>query len=294
MNRRLSSSLFVLALAPLAACGDDGATAKVDAPIVLIDSAPDSGTPPIPDAAPDAPPAVADLACMTTAIPTTTGVANVVMSGTAQTASISGQSNVSGAVLTVKDATGTTIASVTPNNPATTPTAGTFSFTIPTGGNAVDGHLLATKTGLRPSAVYPPNPLVADQGSIPLLMLSDATFNLLKQIGDATEDATTQGSVVVVALDCAGNPIEGATLAVTQNGTAVNDVVRYARPFMGVPAPTASALSTDTTGTVYVIGAPGIAAGTPTTLTFTVGGTALRPHTVGTFPGTMTITVVTP
>lgn len=294
MRNQRHSSIFILAIAPIvAACGDD-APAKIDAPIQVLDMAIDAPPDAPPDAAPDAPPAPANLTCLTTPIPTTTAAATVTMSGTSQTVGITGASPTNGAVVTARLPDNMPATGVTPSNPVTTPANGNFSLTIPTMGNAVDGHLLITATGLRNTLVYPPNPLVADQDMIPVLMFSQTTFGLLEQVGDA-EEGTGNGTLALAIVDCAQDPIEGAIVTVKQGGTAVGEV-RYARPFMGFPAPDPTAMSTDNTGTVFVFGVPGGigGAGGDSVIEVTVSGTALRPSTVTAFPQSTTITVVAP
>lgn len=294
MRKLRHSSIFVLAIAPIAAaCGDD-APAKIDAPIQILDMAIDAPPDGPPDAAPDAPPAPADLTCLTTPIPTTTSAATVTMSGTSQTVGIGGANPTNGASVTARLPDGMAATGVTPSNPVVTPANGTFSLTIPTNGNAVDGHLQVTANGLRNTYVYPPNPLVADQAQIPVLLFSQTTFGLLEQVGDA-EEGNGNGTLAIAVVDCAQQPIEGAVVVVKQGGTAVGEV-RYARPFMGFPAPDPTAMSTDTSGTLFVFGTPGGASGASlaTTIEVTVGGTALRPHVVGSYAQSTTITVTAP
>ena len=284
------SSIFVLGA--LAACSSNTAKA-VDAPIVLIDAAPDAPKPI--DAPPDAPPAVADLSCLTTPLPTTTSNATITLSGTAKAVSQTGQSNVMDATITAKNAANVTI--TTANNPQTTPTAGTFSFSITTNGAPVDGHLVASKTGLRDTLVYPPNPLVADQAGALTLMLDGGTYSQLSGLlGGAATEGATEGGLLVVVLDCMQNPVEGATVTVKQGSNPVGSI-RYARPFMGLPAPNSTAASTDKSGTVWVFdinGKTGQELGAATTIVATQGATSFRPHVVGIYPTSLTTTIAVP
>lgn len=267
---------LALALCPLviaAACGDDGHdhdhdvdAADVDAPD--IDAPAIDGPPPI-DAMP------ADLDCVGDPEPTT-APESITVTGRTNAPTAQGSNPVADVVIeafTVADGT-------TPIATATSDAQGEFTLTIDTGEEPVDGYVRATDAGYLVTYVWPPAPLTADVASMPVLLLSESTLGLFPLLG-APEQDPAKGMMGLVVMDCAGDPIEGATVTVTGNGTVVytND---------GLPA--AGATATDASGVVLIFNIdPG-----EVTVDGTAMGMSLRDRVVTVLANTVTTTVIAP
>ena len=271
-------AVLSVALLSFAACGDDGGSAKPDAPVIHLDAAIDMApdTPPLPDA-----PSY-DFSCLNNAAPTT-AAANVTVSGTAQEVVIQGTSPAiqPNANVSVKACKGNCAAG---NNLGTTTSASNGAYStmaLATGGVPLDGYLDATKTADRRTLVYPPSPLTADQGNVPLLMFSNAAINALNLfLLEPDQNDTTNGIVGIIVTDCMNTPITtGAVVATKQNGSVVGDA----------PLDLGN-LAAQGAGTYLITNVP---AG-DTEVSATVNGMTFRAHTVGVIAGTTVTTGVRP
>jgi hypothetical protein len=118
-----------------------------------------------------------------------------------------------------------------------TTAAGTWTLGPITAGTPVDAYLRATRSGgggERTTLVYTPQPLVANQANVPVLLISDTQINGLT-MGIITQEAS-KGFFGVAVLDCAGMPISGASLSVKQNNIEVGmpfDIGQFAAQFAG-------------------------------------------------------------
>ncbi len=271
--------MLSVSLLSLAACGDDGGSAKPDAPTIHLDAAIDAApdTPPLPDA-----PSY-DLTCLNNTAPTT-AAANVTISGTTQEISVSGTmptiTGVSGAA--VKSCTGNCQG---PNNlgMSTSGAAGAFSAgPLPTGGTPLDGYIDVTRTADRRTLVYPPSPLTMDQAGVPVLMFNNNAFNALNTFGilSPAQNDTANGLVGIIVTDCKNVAItEGVVVTVKQNNTAVGN------------APLdLGGLAAQGAGTWLVANVP---AG-DSTVSATYNGMAFRAHVVNVIAGTTVTTGVRP
>jgi hypothetical protein len=202
-----------IGLLSLAACGDDGGSAKADAPTIHLDAAI--------DAIPDAPPPIDapnyDFTCLNNTAPTNVAT-TVTVSGLAQEVVIQGmapsiQPNVG---VSIKACKGDCMNA----NLLGTSTSGAGGvYTTPaltTGGTALDGYLDATKTGDRRTLVYPPSPLAQSQSNVPVLQFSNNAIAALAIVG-FNQDAD-KGMIGIVVTDCANMPIDGATVTATPAG----------------------------------------------------------------------------
>ncbi len=271
-------AVLSVALLSLAACGDDGGSAKPDAPIIQLDAAIDMApdTPPLPDA-----PSY-DFSCLNNAAPTTAN-ANVTISGTTQEVAVQGTMPAinANANVTVKACKGNCTG---PNNLGTVMSDGQGVFTtaqLATGGVPLDGYLDTTKTGDRRTLVYPPSPLTMNQGGVPVLMFDNAAFALFNQfLLEPDQNDATNGVVGIIVTDCMNMPITtGATVAAKQNGTAVGD-----------PPLDLGSLAAQGAGTYLITNVP---AG-DTEVSATVSGMTFRAHVVGVIAGTTVTTGVRP
>jgi len=267
-------TVMSIGLLSVAACGDDGGSATIDAP-KAIDAAV--------DAIPDSPPAdvgpTYDFTCLNNAAPTTIA-ATVTVSGSAQHVVIQGMAPavVANGGVSVKackgDCTGQNdLGTTTSSNVAGT--LGAYSTAaLTTGGTALDGYLDATKTGDRRTLVFPPSPLAQSQSNVPILQFSDGAMLALAGLG-ITQSAQ-KGMVGIVVTDCAGMPIEGATVTVTPAGDSPLDLGTLAQGM----AP----------GTWLIMNVPAGDA----TVAATYAGMTLRSHMVKSVAGATTTTGVRP
>jgi hypothetical protein len=92
----------------------------------------------------------------------------------------------------------------------------------PTDGSALDVYVEATESGSgeRPSFVYPPQPLVADETGVPVLMVTNSELALLSEIHFSQNAGS--GLLVVQVVDCKGTAITNANLVIEQNGSALS------------------------------------------------------------------------
>ncbi len=285
--RKLRVGLFLAAAAAASvgfvACGDDSssddndtndAIDDDDTDMVMIDAAP-------PDAPVDAPPILIDAAeiddsCAGNPAPTT-APAEIVLSGNVQEVSLSGGSAVVGATVDAVSVANDMVLQST-----TSGAQGAFSLTLTTGGTPVNGYARLTNTGFRRTAVYPPSALAGSFTGLPAPIVTPATFGNLELFAGVEQNDTVNGALLVLVSDCAGEPVNGATVTVTQNGASVgtlldlSDAQPGAYAFFNVPAG------------VVTVGA-------------TYNGTTFRAHDVKAFAnsseapnGTITATLIQP
>lgn len=211
---------FAVAMLALAACGEDHA--KTDASIVLIDS-------PSPDAKVfnDAPAPVYDLSCLN-GTPPTTAADPITLSGTTQTFGSGGGSPLENVVVDVfKNGNNTSLATDTSDS------TGAFATgNIATGGTPIDGYVRAVtpvpQNGMpthRTTYMYPPSVVTTSLTDVPVIIISNATFDMFGPI--ATQDDTVNGAILFVVTDCNNTDqtlIAEANATVEQNGTQAGTV----------------------------------------------------------------------
>jgi hypothetical protein len=249
----MTKSLFAIVLG-LAACGGGGDSSTTDAnPMGMID-APNSNI----DAAP--------VQTMIT------------ISGIASTISSSGKmANAGVAIVAKKVSDDSTIAM------ATSGADGTFSISAPTNGAAVDAYLVATKSGLIDTYLYPPGPLSMDFANVPIYQMTTSTQSLANQIGGADAQTAAQAWIGVVIQDATMTGVAGATFTATPAG----GMIHY-NSSSGLPQ--AQATSTAADGIGYYMNAP---AGN-VTVGATKTGSTFHSHTVNARAAKITLTLITP
>jgi hypothetical protein len=267
---------FTVATLALAACGSDHAA--VDASIKIIDA-----PPPDMKVFEDAPPPMFDFSCMGNAAPTT-ATANITLSGTAQSVSFSGLTALANATLSACKAGASTCTG--PNLYGTDTSAADGSWSIgpfATGGTPVDGYIDITSSTTRPTLMFPPSPLTADQGMIPLIAFDPGLITALQQAG-CTQNDTVNGIVTLVVTDCTNAPIDdsaGTTISVKQGGTEVT----------GTTVIDLGQLSQQAAGMYLICNVPENAM---TTVGASYSGKMLRSHDVSVVKGSTTLTIVRP
>lgn len=266
----------IAALAAVTACGDDDGddnnNGQIDAP-VAIDAAPADA--PIDGGPIDATPVQYDYSCAANPAPTV-APGTIVASGIVAEQGLSGSTPVNGATAEAVSSGGAVV------DTAITGANGAFSLDIPTGNAPFDGHLRLTATGLRRTLLFPPAPLALSLTDAPAVMVSNTTFGFVSSLGEAPQDDTVNGALLVVVSDCTGELVGDAVVTVTQNGTAVGDVID-----LGALLP----------GTYAVLNVPAGAA----VVNAAYDGHTFRAHTVLTAAaspaapeGTVTATIVQP
>jgi len=208
------ASVFGLGLATvLLACGGGGSS-KPDGNIVIVDSPPEA--PPI-DSPPDAPPL--DFSCLGMPQPTT-APDPITVSGTTAEISQGGANPLANvAVAVFKVGVQNALQQLTSD------AGGAFaSGNITTGGKPFNGFLRASLATYRTTALFPPAPLADTTAGIPVLMVSNGTFQLISGVAGATQDDTANGALFIAVTDCANTPVADATLTVKQGAADVGTI----------------------------------------------------------------------
>jgi len=203
------------ALGTFVACGSD--KAKPDAAVVH-DSPAQHDAPA--DAAPDASPY--DFTCYGGSA-SGSAMDPITVGGTTESFGQGGGSAVGGVAVDVyKNGVAAPVSS------ATSGSDGTFTAAPPiiTAGTPFAGYIKAKLAPTyRVSYLYPPTPVTASIAGLPIPMIAQTTWDLLKQfVPGFTQDDTVDGALLITVTDCANMPINGATLKVQQNGSDVGDV----------------------------------------------------------------------
>lgn len=264
------SSLLVLS----AACGDDDGSGTDGDPADAAANADASGGEPDggggeADAMP------ADLGCIGDPLPTE--AANpVTVSGGVIEIDLGGQSAVQGAIVEFRRASTDRV--LDDNAPGGTPADGSYSLSGRTRGNPLMAYLHSSADELTSTRLYPPLPLTADLGMIPIPMFTPVILEFL-----SPDQEPDNGIVLVIVLDCSGMPIMGATVSSTPEA---GEVV-YAGD-NGAPDPAAT--GTGAQGLAYLLNVP------PGTVTVDASANdmALFGHDVGSVGGELTTTIILP
>ncbi len=272
---------IAIALLALAACGSD--KAQPDAQIVIQDA-----PPPDMKIFEDAPPPMFDFSCMGNAAPDT-ATAQITMSGTVQRVYLNGAQPaiegkdgalVSACAAGQPDCTGANQYGTT----ATTAGGGNFSIgPVDTNMAPLDVYLEMTEETSRTTQVYPPSPLVADQGMIPVLTFDPNLITLLGNFGCDQHDANN-GMLILRVVDCSDAAIDDSTnltLSIKQGGSEVT----------GTSVLDLGAFDQQIGGTFLVCNVP---EGDVTTVGASYSSMDLRAHDVKIVKGTTTATIIRP
>jgi len=274
MRLRSTWSLAVCSLfALVAACGDDDgggdssdhpdAAANIDASSVVDATAGE------PDAMP------ADISCLGNPAPTD-APATVTLTGSVFSIGIGGNSPVEGAIVQMRRAANDR--NLDSNAPDGTPADGSFALTGKTRGTALEAYLRSTADALVTTRVYPPLPIFLDLPMVPVPMFDPIIVSFL-----SPDQEADKGIVLILVLDCAGQPVQGATAMSTPEAGGI-----IYTDDMGMPDQ--SATSTSASGIAILVNVP---AGT-VTVNATAMGEALLAHDVASVPDEVTSTAVLP
>ncbi len=198
----------------------------------------------------------------------------VTLSGTAQTLSGTTAVPAKGVAITAVKGDGTTLST------ATTDSAGAYSLSLPTGGNALDVHLTATKSGDRPTALFPATKLYMNTDAGLILIISQSDFDFLASLSGENQKSS-KAAIGLAVVDCEGNTLSGATVTTDPPG----DVV-----YVSGGQPDTNATSTDSSGVALLFNVP---AGN-VTVSAIVGGMTLRSHSINAAAGVTTTAAIRP
>lgn len=158
---------------------------------------------------------------------------------------------------------------------------GNFSLTISTNGEGIVGFLKATKAGIVTTYLYPPRPVTADLAMVPLNLVSESTFNLLKGFGSQQDGNGLIALIVLSGTEFTSTPVAGATIATTPAST------QYRYNNNGLPT---STTATADDGIAYAFNAPPGAI----TVTATKTGSTFQPTMLKSHADALTQTLVMP
>jgi hypothetical protein len=217
----------------------------------------------------------ADLSCADGVIPDS-APNTITVSGQAFTIDFDGQTPAEGAIVQLRRASNDRI--LDDNAPGGTPADGTYSLTGRTRGVPLEGYIRSTVDGSVPTRLYPPLPIYFNLAMVPVPMFSPIIVDFLSPDQDPEN-----GIVVIVVLDCVGQPIQGATVMSTPEAGEI-----IYSDEMGLPDQAAT--STGAQGNAFLTNVP---AG-PVAVNAMVGEDALYEHTVASVPDEVVTTVVLP
>lgn len=202
---------------PDAAAPRDGAGADAsDMSDASVDGSLDAGA----DATPGDAPSY-DFSCLGNAAPTTAPV-QIMVTGTAQDINLFSQmfEGVANATVAAYRANETAIVGASD----VTDAQGNFAFTITNAQQTpIDGYLAASAAGKRNVRVYPASPISENLSMVPILLLSSSNFELIRSQVAMKPQSAANGTVGLLVVDCANQPIAGATISVIQGNVEYAD-----------------------------------------------------------------------
>ena len=211
--------------------------------------------------------------CLGQPVPTT-APDPVTLAGSAQTIDGTDEVPAKGVKITAQHADGSTIASTT------TDANGAYSLAMPTGGDALDVHLTATKSGDRDTALYPATTLYTDTNAGYILIISETDFDYLAQASGQSQ-SSSKAAIAMGVIDCDGTALAGATVTTSPAGTVV---------YLTGGSPDQDATSTDSSGVALVFNVPAGAV----TVSASVSGMTLRSHSINAAAGVTTTAAIRP
>ena len=199
--------------------------------------------------------------------PATLGGSAVTISGTSEVAA-------SGVTVKAEDASGNVLGTATTNG------SGAYSMSLSTGGQALDVHLYASKSGDLDTAVYPATALYESTNGGYVVIITSSDLSLLGELSGQSQDSN-KAAIGVIVVDCLGNAISGATVSTDPAGTPV---------YLSGGLPSSSATSTDSTGIGLVFNVP------PGTVNVSAmaNGMTLRSHSIEGVAGIVTTAAIEP
>jgi hypothetical protein len=161
---------------------------------------------------------------------------------------------------------------------ATTDGSGNYSVTLTTNGQAIDGYIKATKSGLMDTYVYPPAPMQSDSSTATASMISSSNYSELVGIEGGS---TSKGMIILDVLDSTLSPVSGVTVTTSPASGKTYYMNSSDEPF--------STSSTYTDGLAFMFNVP--TTGT-VTLAASKSGMTFTTHAVTAPANALTTTVV--
>jgi hypothetical protein len=165
---------------------------------------------------------------------------------------------------------------------AMTNAQGDYSMTVMTNGTAVDGFLLATKTGYVDLYLYPTSPFIGDFTDGDLNMITPSNKNFLSQLAGGNQMAG-KGLIGLAVLDANGMPVEGAKVSASP----------AANPYRYTGSdgyPSSSAMMTSADGVAFMFNVPS----GPITISAMKSGMTFKSHVVEARADKFTTTAIEP
>ncbi|HUS30099.1 MAG TPA: carboxypeptidase-like regulatory domain-containing protein [Kofleriaceae bacterium] len=199
------------------------------------------------------------------------------ISGDVTEQGISGESPVSG----VSIALYSNAAQQTPIAMATSDAQGKYTMTVMTNGTAIDGFVLAKKSGYVDLYLYPTAPFSKDTDG-DLNMLTPSNRDFLSNLASGNQ-MSGKGLIGLAIIDANGMPVAGATISAMPAAGAYR--------YMGSNGyPSGSAMSTNTDGVAFMFNVPS----GPITISATKAGMTFHSHVVEARADKMTTTAIAP
>jgi len=161
---------------------------------------------------------------------------------------------------------------------ATTDAQGNYTVTVATHGQAIDGFIKASKSGLVDTYVYPPVPMAKDQTNAVASMISTTNYSGLLGIEGAS---SSNGLIILVVLDAtATNPVSGATVSASPAAGKVRYMDGSMQPF--------ATSATNTDGLAFLFDVPPGSS----MVAAAKSGSSFGSHSVKARAGTLTTTII--
>jgi len=172
-------------------------------------------------------------------------------------------------------------ADATPVVTTTADASGNYTLVIPTMGQALDGYIKATLTGVVDTYLYPAKPLTADFSGASINMASSQTLDALFPFCQTSQDSSKTIMAALVA-DAGMTAIAGATVTSTPAAS------KYC--YQAGTYPSGSATMTDANGIVFMLNTP------PGQVTVSASkpGSTFASHDVNARAGALTTTIIQP
>lgn len=223
------------------------------------------------DAAPGA------FECLGNSAPTT-ATPPITLSGTATAIQGMALGPAEGVTLELRVIEGATDSVVDTDGPTTV--TGEWSVGPISGTAPVEAYVVATLPAPpdRVANFYPASPVTRDLGLLSIFTIRTSELDAVLNLAGKTQDPL-QGVLHLRVVDCLDNPLDGATISVTQPGDVpVGELFLGAEVFLGA-------------GTYFVLNVP---PGASTTVNAIYNGMTFRAHVVPIAAGTTTATIIRP
>jgi hypothetical protein len=211
-----------------------------------------------------------------TTVDATVVPAMVTVVGTTSEIGIGGRTPIGGVTIEAYEEGGTTPVAMT-----TSAADGTYTLTITTNGEALDGYLLGKLAGKKDTYLYPAGPLTADISGATVLLLTQQVFDTASTLAQGGQ-TDGMGFIGIQVYDGANMGVGDVMLSSSPSGN-----VRY-NGSNGLPNSSGTMTMTDGLGYIFNVPAGRV------TLMATGGGMTFKSHTITARADQVTTTLITP